>query len=537
MGSISIAKSQLSKARKELEHTLRVQKMWKKGDYVVYTHVSDMSYVFGNIDMRRAFREVGEAAVESFIRPEVYNIFDLHNFSFEKHVDTRCRTTEKEFNKELAWIHAIRDQIGSETYWKEQKFGAYGEEIEDYVLYCTAEFNEGQMTDDEDDTFIPSTISTVMQLICNASNNIAIIIHLLPAVAPNIDADRKREISVLGWFFHQVIDFCIYACKAAWNHQLMTPQFVPFDLLEFLDIFKRVGSWKSSLFTRLGYNNRYEVNWSPSLGAYIVTNSMLYADDRTVGVVTLDENHDIVKMMLDQPLFKCPFDVDNATTWMYHIQHSTNDLRVMYTTISTHMDMVDALLSCPETDEAFVVRREQVDVDPKKAHASREDLIAEFVDTRILEDPRYIDYQTTIDRRYAVLEEKKKKLIAIGGKVPVYKAALNRYSSTEEDEQDVEAHLSPDSDIERAHTKRKRNTKLKRKAGARRGETNAKTDRSLKRACNGRDNERANGQEAGREMVGNGEDPDLPVAGSSVPVVSSGDRQLLNDMGLDNVDI
>ncbi|KAK7679197.1 hypothetical protein QCA50_017775 [Cerrena zonata] len=264
-------------------------------------------------DMKNIYSQMANAAVESCIRPAVYNAYDLYNFAFEHNVATPC--TPEELNLPLIWIYCMVDSAETEDDWIKRRHHKSGLSRDDFI-YLSPYYPSSDSMSLDQAQFIPRRTYEVMEAVVNASNNVAIIHASLEHVSSPVNDEDAQQIRVLGWYFHQIVDFCMYACHFAWLSGTMTPTFVPFDLYEYMDLCYRANTHLGPALQKIGYQDRYEVPWSPSINLQ--------------SVQIVDRSHPLATMMFTNELHHCPFDVDNVHSWADFVAQSPDEIKTVY---------------------------------------------------------------------------------------------------------------------------------------------------------------------------------------------------------------
>lgn len=215
---------------------------------------------------RLEITDIAHAAVESFVHPSFYNIFDLNNFSFKHHVEKSLRVnSESELKQPLLFLYTsiLRNEVSD--LWESAE--RHNQSPHNYtVIAWTRPPSRTTLESLECGPFVPNALFAAMAPLLDASNSAAIIFNNLRFVGEKVPIAIKQELRVFGWQMHCIIDFCAYACVAAWQCGRMTPNFVPFDFYEFLDISVKVGYFNRNILQRAGYHDRYEVKWEDDLG-------------------------------------------------------------------------------------------------------------------------------------------------------------------------------------------------------------------------------------------------------------------------------
>lgn len=219
---------------------------------------------------------IANACVESFIRPPLFNAFDLYNFAFHDFIMgpvTPETLTEKH---DPSWIYTTIDPTQTHDEWKEKahhKTKMVRGNFELVTIYDA----DGNSIDTDNAIFVPRETWKAMAPLVNATNNVAIVFHSIQKLGTPVSEEVVHKLRVYGWYLHQVVDFCMYACDVAWQENCMMPQFVPFDLYEYIDLFFRINTHLPATLERVGYQNRYEVPWNPLLGRSNLTSLAAHA--------------------------------------------------------------------------------------------------------------------------------------------------------------------------------------------------------------------------------------------------------------------
>ena len=196
-------------------------------------------------------------------RQPVYNIYDIYEFTFENHVNPRMTSTETQFSQSLDFFAVTLEGAWSNAKWLEcnKKLNQDAAHYVHIGLYSP----DNKEVQDTDHFFIPSAISPCLNLIMNAANNVTILAHFIPTLGTTITNSQKHDILVLGRILEQVVQFAACACQAAWEIGEISPNFVPYDIYQFLDMYHKIGVYDRAVIQRLGYEKRYEVLWHESL--------------------------------------------------------------------------------------------------------------------------------------------------------------------------------------------------------------------------------------------------------------------------------
>ncbi|KAK7676839.1 hypothetical protein QCA50_020175 [Cerrena zonata] len=279
---------------------------------------------------RPTLEAIAHACVESFLRPTVYNPYDLHNFSFQDHVVTPRNPDT--ITDDPTWLYTtiLSSMTGPE--WKQRDLhkSKLSKANFEYVTIYDPEDNSTS----DDGTFVPKTTYEAMLPLIHANNNVAIVYQFLDHVGVEIFAS-------------------MLAMLRAWK-AMLKPTFVPVDLYEYMDLHYRVRTHVPSTLNRIGYSNRYEVPWHPSIN--------LESTTRVNGT---------------HPLLMMPSPGSGS------LKNHLEDIKYMYGHIKAYLDRSHDISSAPDGDEALedCKRRFQIQVEPPPP--TRQSLQDIFVDQHL----------------------------------------------------------------------------------------------------------------------------------------------------------
>lgn len=203
--------------------------------------------------------------VDTVIPPPYYNHFDLITYAFERHVVESIRYTESTLPADVVnyWLFTETSQQEATKQWNRcSRYHQSGEDRRDYVAFSLLKLDD-KRPEPKFYNFVPRKTLPLFQYLLNASNNLAILTHRVDLFSN--DRKLKKELKLHGWYLRQIIDFYWFGIVRAWKYTYMCPSLIPCDLLEYLDVYWRSGTHLRETYRRLGYRDRYEVPWHPSL--------------------------------------------------------------------------------------------------------------------------------------------------------------------------------------------------------------------------------------------------------------------------------
>ena len=215
--------------------------------------------------VRAELQQEGLETLESFLDAmPTYNMFDLFKFAFEEHVNDELRTTEEQLNHPLNFIVSDFHHVTDST-WHGRLENSDDITDDEYVavgMYVPAD------GEDQDDSLVPRGIFPFLSLIMNAANNLAVVLHHKDLTGNLATSNRLQDVKVLGRILEQVYQFVTCACDSAWRLGCMTPDFVPYDVYQFLDLYHKFGVIDRRLIRKAGAEDRYHARWDEELRKY-----------------------------------------------------------------------------------------------------------------------------------------------------------------------------------------------------------------------------------------------------------------------------
>ena len=188
-------------------------------------------------------------------------MLDMFQFSFEDHVNENLRQGEANPNWSL-------DFIASE-YTNSETSKAWRDICESQQIttqdYCLVGLYSPDNEEDFEESVIPRRLLHLLRPIMNAANNVTIISHFISLYSKDVEVHESRGLLVLGRILEQVFQFVTCACNSAWKLGYMKPEFIPYDMYQFLDLFEKFGVWDRRVVETAGARNTYNTHLHPSL--------------------------------------------------------------------------------------------------------------------------------------------------------------------------------------------------------------------------------------------------------------------------------
>ena len=188
-------------------------------------------------------------------------MLDMFQFSFEDHVNENLRQGEANPNWSL-------DFIASE-YTNSETSKAWRDICESQQIttqdYCLVRLYSPDNEEDFEESVIPRRLLHLLRPIMNAANNVTIISHFISLYSKDVEVHESRGLLVFGRILEQVFQFVTCACNSAWKLGYMKPEFIPYDMYQFLDLFEKFGVWDRRVVETAGARNTYNTHWHPSL--------------------------------------------------------------------------------------------------------------------------------------------------------------------------------------------------------------------------------------------------------------------------------
>ena len=292
------------------------------------------------------------------------------------------RCTEATFNHSLDFFAVIYDGDWTERRWSDRN-KKLKQKPEDYAHLGLYSPDNGE-TRDMDHYFVPCKLLPVLQLLMNGANNLTILCHFIDSLRERPAESERQATRVLGRILEQVVQFIGCACQAAWEIGQISPDFVPYDLYQFLDIYHKVGVLDREVIKRLGYQDRYEVVWDESLRRCPTILSLHRLIYYVGGQPDLGMKHPIVMELAKNPLFKqCYFDVDNADTWDDIYRLEFRSIEAVWAVIKRYLAKVERLRTCEEDDEDIQRLQDSREIIETYVNRSRIDMGKEWVKERM----------------------------------------------------------------------------------------------------------------------------------------------------------
>ena len=188
-------------------------------------------------------------------------MLDMFQFSFEGHVNEDLRQEEANPNWSLNFIASEYTNSETSKTWRDI---CESQQISTQD-YCLVGLYSPDDKDDVEDSTVPRRLLHLLRPIMNAANNVTIISHFISLYSKDVEVHESRGLLVFGRILEQVFQFVTCACNSAWKLGYMKPEFIPYDMYQFLDLFEKFGVWDRRVVETAGARNTYNTHWHPSL--------------------------------------------------------------------------------------------------------------------------------------------------------------------------------------------------------------------------------------------------------------------------------
>ena len=191
-----------------------------------------------------------------------YNMLDMFKFAFEHHVNVNLRQTQDAYDRSLDYIVSEYTNMTTSKAWR--KLTAI-RPLSPTHYRLVGLYSPDNAWDCEE-SVIPARVLDLLQPIMNAANNVTIISYFIHEFGEPITNAQKHGLMVFGRILEQVVQFVTCACDSAWDLGLMRPDFMPYDLYQFLDIYEKFQVWDRRVVEMGGARDYYNTFWHDTLG-------------------------------------------------------------------------------------------------------------------------------------------------------------------------------------------------------------------------------------------------------------------------------
>ena len=193
-----------------------------------------------------------------------YNMLDMFKFAFEHHVNVKLRQIQDAYDRSLDYIVSEYTNLTTSEKWK--KLAATVTPPPSPNYYCLVGLDSPDNTRDCEQSVIPIRVLDLLQPIMNAANNVTIISYYIELFGEPITNEQRLGLMVFGRILEQVVQFVTCACDSAWDLGVMRPNFIPYDLYQFLDIYEKFQVWDRRIVEMGGAKDCYNTFWHHTLG-------------------------------------------------------------------------------------------------------------------------------------------------------------------------------------------------------------------------------------------------------------------------------